>query len=48
LEAAIAGSRVLWCTHLAALWCTGIDCFEGRVLLKNGKAAFEIFLDAMM
>ena len=47
-EAAIAGSRVLWCTHLAALRWTGIDGFEGRVLVRNGKAAFGSFLDAMM
>jgi hypothetical protein len=30
------------------LWWTGIDGFEGRVLVRNGKAAFESFLDAIV
>ena len=46
-DAAIAGSLVLWCTHLAELWCTGIDGF-GRDFVNNGTAALEIFLDAMI
>jgi len=47
-EAAIAGSRVLWCTHLAEVWWVGNDDFAGRVFVSNGTAALEILLEAIM
>ena len=47
-EAAIAGSRVLWCTHLAERYCCGIEGFAGRVFVNKGTAALDIFRDAML
>jgi len=46
-EAAMAGNRVLWCTHLAEGWCTRID-LAGLFFVNSGKAALDILLEAMM
>lgn len=47
-EAAIAGSRVLWCTHLAELWWMDLGAFAGRVFVNSGTAARDILLDAII
>lgn len=48
-DAAIAGRRVLWCTHLAALGCcNGGVILLGLLLVKREVAALVTFLEAMM
>ena len=46
-EAAMAGNRVLWCTHLAAGQCSDIDDFVGLLLVIRGVAARSILLEAI-
>jgi hypothetical protein len=45
-EAAMAGRRVPWCTHLAEIgWSDG---FAGLALLNSGTAAREILREAIL
>lgn len=47
-DAAIAGSLVLWCTHLADATVVGADILVGLFLVHREEAALALPLEAMM